>query len=260
MIKQLLPVQELDIKIKNLRNQLSEKPRLLEPLLRDLNDKEKKIQEIKDEINTLKLDIKDKEIQVKEFEDQTIKLQTQALQAKKNEEYQAILKQAGSIKADKMVVEDRLLEAYMKIDEFTRRQKQDEADHTALKKQYESESARVTQECAGITRDVETIEKQRQDIIKDIDSEVLKIYERILRAQHDALVLATVQRQKISSRQKASDDMLQYTYTCGGCSVSLTTQDINMLMIGKQIMTCRSCSRILFLDTEEHTPEPAKGS
>ena len=35
---------------------------------------------------------------------------------------------------------------------------------------------------------------------------------------------------------------------CGGCSMNITTQTLNELMSSKDLVFCRSCSRILYLD------------
>ncbi len=248
-VKQLLPIQELDLKIKEIKVSLSDKVKKLEPLEKNLLKATSKIEATKNDITTLKLDAKEKELKVKEFEDHITKLQTQSLSAKKNDEYQAILKQVGGLKADKMLVEDRLLEVYMKTEEYAKIQKQDEDDKNTTQKKYDQEKTTIETECSELNKQLQDLEEQRKETIKNIDAELLRVYDRILNATQDALVISIVQRQKLSSRHKDSEDPLNYNYFCGGCNVALTTQDVNALMLAKDILYCRSCSRILMLES-----------
>jgi predicted nucleic acid-binding Zn-ribbon protein len=72
------------------------------------------------------------------------------------------------------------------------------------------------------------MEAKRNGLASEVDRDHLKVYERVL-ARHNNFAIARVEDK-----------------VCQGCFISVTAQDVNLLMQGKFVQ-CKSCSRILFL-------------
>jgi predicted nucleic acid-binding Zn-ribbon protein len=48
------------------------------------------------------------------------------------------------------------------------------------------------------------------------------------------------------------EDEGKVTYwQCEGCGVGLNMQDVNLLMMGRDVQFCRNCSRVLYLKPPE---------
>ena len=61
-----------------------------------------------------------------------------------------------------------------------------------------------------------------------VDQEIFKIYERLLKNKKDRVVVPIEQR------------------TCSGCHIVLTPQHENLVRKGDRLVFCEHCSRILF--------------
>jgi predicted nucleic acid-binding Zn-ribbon protein len=78
-------------------------------------------------------------------------------------------------------------------------------------------------------------------MLAGVDKEMLHRYERILQAKDDGVAMAPV----IMYESIEDEGAVKY-WGCGGCSVGVTSQDVNELRRGREIVLCRSCSRILY--------------
>src|SRR5262249_30715469 len=84
--------------------------------------------------------------------------------------------------------------------------------------------------------------EQREELKKQVDPEMFKIYERLLKNKKDRVVVPIEQR------------------TCSGCHIVLTPQHENLVRKGDRLVFCEHCSRILFwqeapaLEGEEAAP------
>ena len=244
----LIPLQELDLQIHKLKVQRAEKPR-------QLASAEKKVAHAKDnqaavhaEIKALKLESAKRELSVKEFDTRMEKIQTQSMTAKKNEEYQAFQKEISGLKADKLRVEDGLLDLMMQSDEKAKLEtlrkeevKQAEDEHTVAKKKLEAEMAVDDLE-------IEAMQAKRAGVIGATEKEVIRVYERVLGAKDDGIALSAV-----GKYETIEDEGKVVYWQCEACGVGLNMQDVNLLMMGKEIQFCRNCSRVMYLK-----PEPAK--
>lgn len=70
------------------------------------------------------------------------------------------------------------------------------------------------------------LKSKRDDQVKKVDAEVLKIYERLLHNKRDAVIVPIENR------------------CCSGCHIMLTAQDENLVRKGERLVFCEHCSRI----------------
>jgi predicted nucleic acid-binding Zn-ribbon protein len=246
----LIPLQELDLQIHGLRVQASEKPRQLADVEGKLAHAKKNLEAVQAEIKALKLEGAKRELTVKEFDDKIAKITTQSMTARKNDEYQAFQKEISGLKADKTRVEDGLLDIMMQVEEKVKLEKlrqeelkQAEAGHAAEKKRIEAEVATVNREIEGVL-------STRASLQTGIEKEILRVYERVLVAKDDGLALSPVAKYEM-----IEDEGKVIYWQCGGCGVGLNMQDVNLLMMGKEIQFCRTCSRIMYLKQEPLVPK-----
>jgi predicted nucleic acid-binding Zn-ribbon protein len=238
----LIPLQELDLQIHRLKVQRSEKPRQLASSEEKLAHAKKNLEAIQAEIKALKLEGAKRELSVKEYDDKIAKIQGQAMQAKKNDEYQAFQKEISGIKADKSRVEDGLLDIYMQVDEKSKLEKVRQEELKQAETFHASEKKKLEAEIETLNRDIEQVLSSRSALTAGVDKETLRLYERVLEAKEDGLALSAV------GKYETVEDEGKVTYwQCEGCGVGLNMQDVNLLMMGKDLQFCRNCSRILYL-------------
>jgi predicted nucleic acid-binding Zn-ribbon protein len=114
--------------------------------------------------------------------------------------------------------------------------------HTALIEQQEKELAErrsgIESEIADKQKQVETLVKEENKLTRDLDSEVVFKFERIIRNKMGVGIVAI----------KGN--------VCQGCHMILPAQFANDVRLGEEFVFCPYCSRILFYeesaDSEEH--------
>jgi predicted nucleic acid-binding Zn-ribbon protein len=146
-------------------------------------------------------------------------------------------------------VEDGLLDIYMQVDEKGKLEKvrdgevkAAEADHAAAKKKNDGE-------VADLDRRISELAAQREQLLGGVEKEILARYERVLKAKDDGVALAPV-----TIYESVEDEGVVKYWGCGGCSVKVPAQDVNQVKMGRDMVSCRSCSRILYWKEE---PKPA---
>ncbi len=238
----LIPLQELDLQIHRLKVQRAEKPRLLASHEEKLSRCRASLEAVQGEIKALKLEGMKREHSVREFDDKISKIQAQSLQARKNDEYQAFMKEISGFKADKSRVEDGLLDVYMQVDEKLKLDKVRQEDCLQAEAEHAEARRRIEAEIAALDREIEEVLGRRSALTAAVEKEILKSYERVLEAKDDGAALAAVGKYEV-----IEDDGKATYWQCEGCSVGLTAQDVNLLLLGKDVQICRNCSRILYL-------------
>lgn len=237
----LIPVQAIDADIHKLRVQRDARPRELAAGEEKLARARASLEAVRAEIKALRLESAKRETTVKELDDKINKLLTQMNMAKKNDEYQAFQKEISGHKADKSRVEEGLLDLMYQVEEKAKLEKVREGEVKAAESSHAAESARIKSEMEALDKDIQALEARRREAVHGLDGELLSLYERILEAKEDGVALAPLVRY-----ETVEDKGVVHYWGCGGCSMGVTSQDANELKRGKEIVRCRSCSRILY--------------
>ena len=241
----LIPLQDLDLLIHRLKVQAAEKPRQIASVEEKLTHARQNLEAIQAEIKALKLEGAKRELNVKEFDDKITKITAQSMTAKKNDEYQAFQKEISGFKADKSRVEDGLLDIMMQVEEKVKLEKLRQEELKQAEGAWAQEKKRIEAEIETVHREIEGVLSRRKELMDAVDKEILRVYERVLIAKDDGVALGVVVKYVVI------EDEGKVTYwQCEGCGVGLNMQDVNLLMMGKEIQFCRTCSRIMYLKPE----------
>lgn len=240
-LRLILDIQELDMKMIRLMRvkrerikELDQIESLRKELRQQLTEKEQEIVELNKGIQAL-------EQKIQEISTKLKKLESQQSSVKKVEEFNALtqemtsgererisLEQKVSDLVDKRVAEEELLG---KIKESL---ESSQESSLALQREIESSIKLINQEGSSL-------KKQRDSLAEEADTELLHIYERLLRNKRDRVVVPIENR------------------TCSGCHIALTAQHENLVRKGSNLVFCEHCSRIHYWQ-ENETIEGAAAS
>lgn len=180
-------------------------------------------------LKTLELDLAEKEAALE-------KANMNLHSAKSNQEYTLLMAEITRKKDEKGAVEELILEQYDVIKAGERMVSEAEAALEEARKEYSEFEERALGEHHEHIKTLAALDERREQVRRAIDGEALKIYDRAYEALGDAVVPAEGK-------------------TCQGCFSILTPNDNNRLLSGRQLVTCRSCQRILYLpEVIESTP------
>jgi len=234
IVEPLLPLQTLDLKIFTVSKKKMLLPKDLLKLEQDMKKTQDELETIKLSIKQYKLDIAKKELMLKETEEKLRSLNVKSNTVKKNDEYLAITNELNSVNTTKGLLEDEILKMYDCVGEKSKTEFAIKLSLEKLEEFARSEKKRVEEEITKLDKELAELSLKRDDIAKHVDKDVLEQYQRVISAKEDRLAIA-----KVSN------------YTCQACMGNVTGQDVNLLMQGKELIFCGSCSRILYVDMDE---------
>ncbi len=241
-MKTILDIQELDMKMfrlmrvkrerlreieqieslrKELRGQLVEKEKDLEDMAKQVQNYENKIQEVTAKIK---------------------KLESQQASIKKVEEFNAITQEMTGFERERMNLEQRvsdLVDKRVAEEELLQKVRDSlqasEASSLSLEQEIQDSIKLINKEGSGL-------QKERELLAKGAESEILRIYERLLHNKKDRVIVPIENR------------------TCSGCHISLTAQHENIVRKGENLVFCEHCSRIHYWQPEVEEAEGASTS
>jgi predicted nucleic acid-binding Zn-ribbon protein len=198
----------------------------------DLEDEiagfETRIEKQNGELSELEQSIEGNKNAIKDAEKLIKKYEEQQMNVRNNREYDAITKEMELQTLEIQILEKRIKEAYVKIDEKKEQIGETESKHDERKKDLDSKK----DELSVITQESETDEKKllksRESASKHVEERLLNSYERLRKNMRNGLAVVHVQRG-----------------ACGGCFNIVPPQKQAEIREKKKIIVCEHCGRIL---------------
>ncbi len=183
----------------------------------------------------------DYELTLRQNEEHIAKLRVNLNAAKTNKEYAALLTQINTQRADNAKFEEQALKILGEVD-VLKTQIEESDKHIAQEEARLQEiHASSAEEIQKLDTMLTTLQTKRDAAAKAIPETVLAIFDR-LSQQYDGEAMAKVE---VNGRRPP------YTYTCGGCFMSLNAEHANALRTRDEVRQCDNCRRILFIDPSE---------
>lgn len=232
-LKEILDIQELDMKMIRLmrvkKERLSEMHQLGD-LRKELHaqtaDKETEIEELGKNIQALEQKIQEVNAKIK-------KLESQQINIKKADEFNAITQEMTQAERERIAIEQKvsdLVDKRVAEEEMLAKIKESlkgsEESSLNLEREIQSSIKLINEEGTGL-------KQKREALALKADPEILQIYERLLRNKKDRVVVAIENR------------------TCSGCHIVLTAQHENLVRKGENLVFCEHCSRIHYWQESE---------
>jgi len=196
----------------------------------------------KEEIQLTKVQSDRLELELKSKDEKITRLRASLNTARTNKEYAAVLTQLNTTKADNSKIETQILELLKDIEA-------DEAECENIRKQIEQqkqelEKTRKESEELAIKyeAEIEEVQTEWDQVAQTIPKKPLEIFKRVAET-FDGQAVAVIEQQEGKSG----------AYSCGGCFMGVTAENVNLLMIKDDVIRCSNCTRILVLTSEEHT-------
>ena len=231
-IKRLVELQIIDVEIYRSKAQVKEKPAEIAALNADFEAKKARLKQFEEELKAIQLAQKANEGDLKSKEDAIVKADGQLAQLKTNKEYSAKLLEIEGIKADKSLIEEKILIGFDQIEAARKAVDTERTVVASFEKEFGAKKKQIEDEVAVAQDQIKVKESQRSQLTPDVRPDVLARYDRILQNK-EGLAIVAVNNQ-----------------SCGGCFMHLTEQRVNEIKRHDQIITCDMCARIVYLPDE----------
>ncbi len=228
-IKNLLELQNIDLQIESLLLKEKEIPKQKEKLRIQEKKLRQEIEDSEKHHKKLVLDQRECERQIAQLQEQIKKYNNQLQAVKKNEEYQALLREIDEVKKQIGLKEEEQIKIMLEMDEanlfFLEAKKRIETEIQQLKKQEEQ----IDKELQEVIQERKGLEQKKLDFQRLVSVELLNHYLRVKQRRKTGPVVVPLR-----------DEI------CSGCFMQILPQVVNEIMASEKIHTCRHCGRILY--------------
>lgn len=232
-------IDKIDVlkRVQSLKNKIKELETSQERRKQDVQKKKDQIEEEKalaekkqEEKVAVQKDIDSKELDLKTNEGEITKYNVQLNSIKTNKEYSALITEIGSKKADMSILEDEILDTMSKLEAANQGLEKATENLRSEEQSLKDLINTVDAEVKETDTEIEKIKGEQKKYIDLLDEHSLQSYNRLSNIKGGKAIVPVIGN------------------VCGGCSMNITTQTLNELMGSKDLVFCRSCSRILYLD------------
>ena len=231
-IKKLVKLQEGDTDLYNLKKELEEKPVLMKHLEKEFETKKERLKKLEEDFKKIQLERNTLEGDLAQKEEEIKKNEAQLTQIKTNKEYTAKIGEIEGIKADKSVIEEKILETYDRADEVKALIDKEKEVVAKQEEEYQARRQELEREMKELQERLDAFNAQRASLLEGIDQKLLARYEKILHNRGGMAVVPVTGN------------------VCGGCFMNLPPQKVNEVRMQKEIITCEICARILYIEDD----------
>ena len=234
-VEALRKVDVLDVRALKLKRELVDLPTDLKRHQDKVAAQKARVQTSHDEQKRLQKEIDKLALDVKSNEDQVKKYQLQQSTAKSNEEYNTFKRQIEALKKANGELDDKQLVFYEKVDALKAQEKLVRSELAEAEKNLITQKAQIDTETKAVEQELGEVLAQKAVAEKVVTPGILTLYKRILDKTQNRALAALQGR------------------TCLGCRVELPTGDVGTLLAGKDVVLCKQCARILYVEDHEST-------
>ncbi len=227
-LEKLIQLQEVELQIKDYTEKIEFLPKHLAGLEEKLSATTQSLSSAQDRLSKLALEKRKFEGLIQDIEQKNSKYREQLLDVKTNEQYKALLHEIEFNSQQIRKTEDDIL---TKMEEEERLRKEGLQIEQRLRAEKENVNAEKKAAEAEVERDRQVLEElrtRRQNLIRDVTPSSFDTYVRIARFRKGVAIA------------RANGD------SCEACHVRIRPHVLSQVMSGETILTCDSCSRILY--------------
>ena len=226
----LIELQELDRELFDRKIILDGIPGRIKDLDDGLQRESETLKSLEEELKKLQLQRKEREVELESKEQVIKKYQAQLYQVKTNQEYTALEKEIGSVKADGSLLEEEIIKLLDSMDDKEKNISKEKETIEEEKKKVNEEKNKIDVLGKAAKAEYDSLSNKRSEFAKNLDKVILSKYERILRSKNGLAVVP------VSGG------------ACGGCNMNLPPQVINEAKLRVDLRFCENCTRILYVE------------
>jgi predicted nucleic acid-binding Zn-ribbon protein len=228
----LLKLQKVDDAVGELERSKVYLPEMIEELEGALEDAEKALANNEEQLTADKLEQRRLEGVIEDARSKIDRLTEQMSAVKTNREYDAISRETTHIKEKVSADEDTLLTVMGQIEELQEEHPKLEERRKDLSKNSASQLKELREQMSALQDKIAEKMKARKTVAEQVDRRWLGTYDRIRRRFESSVV-------PVKKR------------ACSGCFTAIPPQMVQILKRADRLVTCESCGRILYWDSDE---------
>lgn len=228
-IRQLIGLQEIDAQIVALEARRDQIPLQIEAQVRAVQKAERALEGVQKKALDLRKTIDQRNLDVKSYDEKIHNSKVKLNDITTNDAYKAMLSQIAGFETDRGRVEEDILELSYKLDEMQPVIDSAKKDVDAAKREHDVRQKELQTEAGTQDEKIDALKAKRGEFTTGLVPDAADLYERVSRIR------------KGNAIAPVRDSH------CQGCMMNLTLQEVSKLTACKELVACRTCSRMLYL-------------
>jgi len=226
--EQLINLQDIDEKIKDISDFLDSIPSQLKDINKKITDSAQIVADAKEKLSQNQKNRRDLESDVQEKKIQIDKYRKQLNDVKTNKEYTSFLKEIGDVEHEIETKEEEIISEMLSADDLESEIKTAEKKAAEIKDTFLKEKDLVLKKELDQGGLKTKLTEEREGLLPLISSDQIALYKKIFR-KTSGTALSPV-----------TDDF------CSLCQIRIRPQVLNELIAQQEIILCENCGRILY--------------
>jgi predicted nucleic acid-binding Zn-ribbon protein len=227
-LEQLLILQDRQQKIRQIQAEIETVPLRRTSLETELAASASAVDALKQKARQVEVDRKRLELDVGTRTESIARLKTQQYQTRKNDEFQALGHEIERYENEIGKIEDEELELMVQADKVKADLTEEEKKAAGVRESITRQTADLDEKSKALQSRLEELTRERADLAGKIDEDLLGLFERLFQSKGDAAIVAIEHG------------------VCTGCHMKVTTATAAQVKVGKEIVSCENCGRILY--------------
>lgn len=227
-LEQLLILQDRQQKIGQIRNEINTLPLQRKNLETQLAATVASVEALKQKGKQIEVDRKKLELDVGTRNDSIARLRTQQYQTRKNDEFQAMGHEIQRYEGEISKIEDAELELMDQADKVKAELGVEETKAAATKASISRQLVDLEEKSKALEGRLQELTKESAELSTKVDEDLLDRFTRLFESKGDAAIVAVEHG------------------ICTGCHMKVTTATAVGVKAGKEIVSCEQCGRILY--------------
>jgi predicted nucleic acid-binding Zn-ribbon protein len=227
-LEQLLVLQDRQQKIRQIQTEIETVPLRRKSLESQLAASASAVDALKQKARQLEVDRKKLELDVGTRTESISRFKTQQYQTRKNDEFQALGHEIERYENEIRKIEDDELELMVQADKVKVDLAEEEKKAGGVRESIARQTADLDEKSKALQSRLEELTGEHADLAGKIDEDLLALFERLFKSKGDAAVVAIEHG------------------VCTGCHMKVTTATAAQVKVGKEIVSCENCGRILY--------------
>jgi uncharacterized protein len=237
-LEKLIELQNTDTRVRKLRSQIESAEKRRDDIAKAFEEHAASIRAIENRRDSLKAQRCELEKQIADTRTYLDRANRNLKHAQNQKEYETAMRETDSLQKQIVQFENQTVEKMAELEEVEKELIERADEINSIDAKREAALAEFDRQLAAETGELDEISNRRAQVFDTLPAALAAVYNRLAQRSRDGISVAEV-----------------VNGSCSACFMSLRPQMQVEVKKGEQIVTCESCSRILYIARKAETSE-----
>ncbi len=239
-LEKLIDLQKTDTNIRRLKQQIETAEQRRADIEQEFEQHAFSIREIQGKRDKLNAERADLEKQIAENKTYLERADRNLKHAQNQKEYETAMRETDALQKQIAAFETQIVEKMTTLEEVEKELEERADEINSIDAKRDAAMKEFEKKLNSGKKEFEADTKKREEVFVTLPAQLASVYNRMAQRSRDGIAVAAV-----------------INGSCSACFMSLRPQMQVEVRKGDQIITCESCTRILYTPTKEETNEAA---